>query len=69
MSALYDDVQMDQWTARNKESFEKISIAEYITVYAIIFAYRYFRDFGLGAEIRKGLILQFCWCFHYYKYT
>ena len=26
------------------------------TVYAIIFAYRYFRNFGLGAEIREGLI-------------
>ena len=34
-----------------------------------MFAYRYFRDFGLGAEIREGLISQFCWCFHYYKQT
>ena len=25
-------------------------------VYAIIFTYRYFRNFGLGAEIREGLI-------------
>ena len=40
--------------------------------------YRYFRDCGLGGEIREGLILQFCdvhsfvmfavlWC-HYYKW-
>ena len=29
------------------------------TVYAIIFAYSYFRDFGLGAGIRKGLISWF----------
>ena len=29
-----------------------------ITVYAIIFAYRYFCDFGLGVEIREGLISQ-----------
>ena len=27
-------------------------------VYAIIFAYRYFHGFGLGAEIREGLISQ-----------
>ena len=37
------------------------------TVYAIYFVYRYFCDFGLGGEIRDGLILQFLWCFHYYK--
>ena len=30
-----------------------------ITVYAIIFAYRYFHGFGLGAEIREGLISRF----------
>ena len=38
-----------------------------ITVYAIIFVYSYFRDFGLGAKIREGLILRFFWCFHYCK--
>ena len=27
------------------------------TVYAIIFVYRYFRDFGLGADIMRGLNL------------
>ena len=31
----------------------------FVTVYAIIFAYRYFHDFGLRAEIREGLISQF----------
>ena len=39
------------------------------TVYAIIFAYRYFHSFGLGAEICEGLISRFFWCFHYNKYT
>ena len=37
----------------------------YYCKYAIIFVYRYFHDFGLGAEICEGLILWF-WCFHYY---
>ena len=36
-------------------------------VYAIIFAYRYFCDFGLGAEIREGLISWFLSWFHYYE--
>ena len=36
-------------------------------VCAIYFTYRYFHDFGLGGEICDGLILQFLWCFHYYK--
>ena len=35
--------------------------------FAIIFAYRYFGDFGLGAEIREGLLLWFLSCFLYYK--
>ena len=30
------------------------------TVYAIYVTYRYFRDFGLGWGIRKGLISRFC---------
>ena len=30
------------------------------TVYAIIIAYSYFREFGLGAEYHEGLISQFC---------
>ena len=29
---------------------------QYYTVYAIYFAYRYFCDFGLGGDIRDGLI-------------
>ena len=29
------------------------------TVYAIIFTYRYFCGFGLGSEIREGIISQF----------
>ena len=28
---------------------------------------RYFHDFGLGGDIRDGLILQFWGCFHYHK--
>ena len=35
-------------------------------VYAIIFVYRYFPDFGLGAEICEGLISWLFW-FCYYK--
>ena len=31
----------------------------YGTVYTIYLAYRYFRNFGLGGEIREGLISQF----------
>ena len=30
-----------------------------ITVYAIYFVYRYFRDFGLDGEIREGLIFKY----------
>ena len=32
---------------------------QYCIRYAIYFAYRYFRDFGLGGQIRNGLISQF----------
>ena len=31
---------------------------DYNTAYAIYFMYRYFRDIGLGGEIRDGLISQ-----------
>ena len=37
------------------------------TVYALYFTYKYFRDFGIGWEIRKGLILRILLCFYYYK--
>ena len=37
------------------------NIYDCTTVYAIIFAYSYFRDLGLGAEIREGLISRFYW--------
>ena len=56
---------------RNREQSEK-HIYEYLkkktdfskflllaTVYANIFAYRYFRSFGLSVEIREGLNLWF----------
>ena len=37
-------------------------------IHGIIFAYRYFHGFGLGAEICEGLILWYLWCFHYYRH-
>ena len=46
-----------------------IVISLQCTVYTIIFAYSYFRDFGLhvGVVIREGLNSRLFWCFHYYK--
>ena len=45
----------------------KLQYTVWFTVQAIIFAYSYFRVFGLGAVIREWLILRFFWCCHYYK--
>ena len=39
----------------------------YVTIYAIYFTYRYFHDFGLGGEVREGLISQVLYCLHYYE--
>ena len=48
-------------------SYQKVEPTNAYTVCAIIFTYRYFRNFGLGAEICEDLILWFFGCFHYYQ--
>ena len=50
---------VDRDTAQTCQSWSRITTG--FTAYAIYFAYRDFRDFGLGArEIRDGLISGFC---------